>query len=174
MLRRHSNRKTVTETDATNALTIVRKNPIATRVAHSTPIRRYPCHSHSILRRLMPKTSKTIDEKVYESQKVTTTDATNALTIDTKNRIATRAATPTPIQRYPCHPHQMRRRLMPVPDETTGEKVDELQKVRATDDKRTYNPHKKSNCDTSRYPYANPKVSLSSSSNAASIDACAS
>ena len=38
----------------------------------------------------MPKTSKTIDEKVYESQKVTTTDDdTQGLTVTTKNQIAT-------------------------------------------------------------------------------------
>jgi len=46
---------------------------------------------------LMSVPDETTDEKVYESQKVTTTDATNALTIDTKNRISTRVAHSTPI-----------------------------------------------------------------------------
>jgi len=67
----------------------------------------------------------------------------------------------------------MRRRLVSVSAETIDEKVDELQKVAATDDKKTYHPQKKPDCDTSRQPYANPKVSLSSSFDSASIDACA-
>ena len=61
----------------------------------------------------MPVPDETIDEKVDELQKTTTTDATNVLTIDTKNPIATRVANPTPIQRDPCHPHRRMRELMP-------------------------------------------------------------
>ena len=40
-------------------------------------------------------------------------------------------------------------------------------------DKCTYHRHQKTDCNTSRQPYANLKVSLSSSLNSASIDACA-
>jgi hypothetical protein len=121
---------------------------------------------------LMSVPDETTDEKVYESQKVTTTDATNALTIDTKNRISTRVAHSTPIWGYPCHPHSILRRLMPVPDETIDEKVYELQK--SDDDRKvtcTYHRHKNPDRNTCRQPYANTKRSLSSSSNAASIDA---
>ena len=65
----------------------------------------------------------------------------------------------------------MRRRLMSVLAETIDEKVDELQKVTATDDQKTYNPQKKPDCDTSRPLHANLKVSLSSPFDFASIDA---
>ena len=44
----------------------------------------------------MPVPDETIDEKVDELQKTTTTDATNVRTIDTKKPIATRVANPTP------------------------------------------------------------------------------
>jgi len=65
----------------------------------------------------------------------------------------------------------MRRRLVSVSAETIDEKVDELQKVAATDDKKTYHCQKKPDCDTSRPLHANPKVSLSSPFDSASIDA---
>ena len=74
------------------------------------------------------------DEKAYEFEKVTATEQTNALTIITKNRIATRAANPTPIQTYHCHPHQMPRPWMPNAVKRIHEKAYEFEKVTATEE----------------------------------------
>ena len=60
---------------------------------------------------------------------------------------------------------------MPELIKRIDEKVYELQKVTAIEQKKTHHCHQKTNCDTSSQRHNQPKVSLSSLSNASLIDA---
>ena len=86
---------------------------------------------------MTPKVVKINDENASGLQKGTAIhDDTKVLTIVTKNLISTRISNSTTNQTYPCHHHWMPRRFMPELMKRIDEKLYELYKVKATDEKK--------------------------------------